>query len=802
MEIFAKDLLLAIRLLLKKPGFTLVAVLTLALGIAVNATMFSLVSAFLLRRPPGRHPQRVVVVSSVNPGQAFQADAYPVSAPNYLAWRQANHVFTDMAAADEDRTSSLTSQGQPEALRSAAVSSNYFSVLDVAPQLGRTFEAGEDQPGHDHVIILSHELWDRQFGSDASSIGRTIRLNRENYTVIGVMPASFRLLGFTPQLWTPLVLTSADQTAAARNDRSLHVFARLKPGVTLDQARAELVTLARRAEESFPDTEKGWGAAVRTLPDFLIYDFGIRSGLAVMMTTVGFVLMIACANVAGLLLARAAGRRKELAIRIALGAGRLRIIRQLLTEGLVIAFLGGGMGTLLADWGIRFVRANLTFTEAISAVPLRLDWNVLLFALAVSLLCAVLCGLAPALNASRTDINANLKDESRAASPSRSLSRLRTVMVTGEIAMACFLLLGTGLLFRGIFLIEHQNLGFRADHLLTSSMTLDNARYDNASHKALFVRDLLPRLRQIPGAEAVAVASNLPATGAGSVTFRIKGQPELPNERLSALDSVVSPDYFQTAGIPLLRGRTLTETDNATAPRVAVVNEEFVRRYLQDREPLGKQIRLEVSGATPEWSKIIGVVGNVKTHSEETSDETSVRAVPSAARTFLLSHGSSNFRSEQPGLCSAQRRCAGGCRASTESRDEHACADRTSERRRSVLRARAGQLRYSRADPRGYRDLRAYRLFRRPANPRNRHTNGSGSQKPRRAAHGFVGRHENDGDRSGHRTCDGAAPVEDLRRHILWPPPSRAAALLHRADGDLRGSNVSNVHSSAACYAG
>jgi putative ABC transport system permease protein len=278
MEIFAKDLRLAIRLLLKKPGFTLVAVLTLALGIAVNATMFSLVSAFLLRRPPGREPQRVVVVSSVNPNQAFQADAYPVSAPNYLAWREANHVFADMAAADEYRTVNLTSQGQPEALRSAAVSSNYFSVLDVAPQLGRTFEAGEDLSGRDHVVILSHELWERQFGSVAASIGRTIRLNRENYAVIGVMPASFRLLGFTPQLWTPLVLTPADQTAAARKDRSLHLFAQLKPGVTLDQARAELVTLARHAEETFPDTERGWGAAVRTLPDFLVYDFGIRSG--------------------------------------------------------------------------------------------------------------------------------------------------------------------------------------------------------------------------------------------------------------------------------------------------------------------------------------------------------------------------------------------------------------------------------------------------------------------------------------------------------------------------------------------
>src|SRR4029077_8715792 len=433
------------RMLRKNPGFTAVAVVTLALGIAVNATMFSLVSAFLLRRPPGREPQRVVVVSSVNPNQAFQADAYPVSAPNYLAWRQANHVFADMAAADEYRTVNLTSQGQPEALRSAAVSPNYFRVLGVSPQLGRTFEDGEDQPGRDHVIVLSHDLWERQFGSDASLIGRTIRLNRENYTVIGVMPASFRLLGFPPQLWIPLVLTQ-DQTAAARTNRSLRVFARLKPGVALEQARAEEVTLARSAGESFPDTEKGWGASVRTLPDFLVYNFGIRSGLAVMMTTVGFFLMIACANVAGLLLARAAGRRKELAIRIALGAGRLRMIRQLLTEGLMIAFLGGSMGVLLADWGIHFVRANMTFNEAISAVPLRLDWNVLLFALGVSLLCAVLCGLAPALNASRTDINTNLKDESRAASPSRSQSRLRSVMVTGEIALALFLLIGTGLL--------------------------------------------------------------------------------------------------------------------------------------------------------------------------------------------------------------------------------------------------------------------------------------------------------------------------------------------------------------------
>jgi len=629
-EVLLQDLRHGVRMLSKNPGFTVVATATLALGIAVNATMFSLVSAFLLRRPPGREPERVAVVSSVNPAPGFQADANPVSAPNYLAWREANHVFADAAAADEYRMVNLTSQGQPEALRSAAVSPNYFSVLGVSSQLGRTFSDGEDQPGRDHVVILSHELWERHFGSDVSLLGRTIRLNRENYTVIGVMPASFHLLGFTPQLWTPLVLTAADQTAAARKDRSLYLFARLKPGVTLERARAEMITLARRAEETFPETEKGWSAAVRTLPDFLVYGFGIRSAIAIMMTTVGFVLMIACANVAGLLLARAAGRRKELAIRIALGAGSLRIIRQLLTENLVIAFLGGGMGLLLAYWGIDFVGARLTFNEAISAVPLSLDWKVLLFTLVASLLCALLCGLAPALNASRTDINTNLKDESRAASSSRSHSRLRTVMVTAEVALALFLLVGTGLLIRGIFLIEHQNLGFQADRLLTASVTLDSARYKDASQQALFVRDIIPRLQHIPGAEDVAAVSDLPATGPSAVTLQIKGQPDLQaNQRLTALDVVVTADYFRAAGIPLLHGRAFSEMDNATTPRVILVNQEFVHRHLQDQEPLGKQIRLDVSGAAPEWSEIVGVVGNVKTYSEGTADD------PTAYELFL-----------------------------------------------------------------------------------------------------------------------------------------------------------------------
>jgi putative ABC transport system permease protein len=637
METFRADLQLAFRMLAKKPGFTSVAVLTIALGIAVNATMFSLVSAFLLRRPPVLDPDRVAVVSSVNPNPVFLPDTFPVSAPNYLAWRQANHVFADTAAADQDRTVSLTSQGlpagsglpagagQPESLRAAAVSPNYFRVLGVSPQLGRTFADGEDKPGREHVVILSHELWQRRFASDPAIVQGTIRINRENYSVIGVMPENFRLLGFTPQLWIPLVLTAADQTAAAHNDRSLHLIGRLKAGATLEQARAEFATFARRTAEDFPDTEKGWGASVRTLPDFLVHNFSIASGLAVMMTTVGFVLMISCANVAGLLLARAAGRRKELAIRMALGAGRLRIVRQLLTEGLVIAFLGGGIGLLFARWGIDLVRANMSFNDAVRAVPISLDGNVLLFALGVSLLCTILCGLAPALRASRTEINTNLKDENRVASAGQAHNRLRTVMVTGEIALALFLLVGTGLLLRGLYLIEHQNLGFRTDHLLTADVTLDAAHYNDASKQALFVRDVLSRLQQLPGVEAIAATSDLPATGAASAPLRIKGQPESPaNQRPSALDVVITPDYFRAAGIPLLRGRTFMESDNATAPRVIVVNAEFVRRHLHDQEPLGQQVQWDVSGVAPAWSEIVGVVANVKTYSEGTREEPEV----------------------------------------------------------------------------------------------------------------------------------------------------------------------------------
>ena len=621
MNTFIQDFRYSLRQLLKNPGFTAIAVTTLALGIGLNATMFSMVSAILLRKPPGREPVRIAVVSTINPAAGFQADNNPVSVPNFLAWRDANHVFSEVAASNEFATVSLTAERESEAVRSAFVTANYFNVLGVNAQIGRTFSAGEDQVGQDHVVILSHELWERRFGSNPLLVGRAIRLNRENYTVIGIMPSNFRLLGLSPELWTPLAIHASDQTAAARKDRSLYLFARMKPGVTVDQARAEFAALAQRSEQGFPESEKGWGATVRTLPDFLIYGFGIRAGLAIIMTTVGFVLMIACGNVSGLLLARAAARRKELAIRLSLGAGRLRIIRQLLTEGLVISFLGGGLGLLLAYRGIAFVRTSLNFQDAFREVELSLDSNVVVFSTAVSMICALLCALAPALRASRTDVTTSLKDESRSASAGRSQTRMRTVLVTGEIAFALFLLIGTGLLFVSIFRVQHQRLGFQTDHLLTAGITLDDARYQDADHREAFVRALLPRLQQIPGAESAAVTSDLPASGSGSVTIRIQGQPDLPaSQVLTALDNVVTPDYFRAGGISLLEGRPFSEQDNATSPRVVVVNQKFVDRYVHGEDVIGKQVRLEVSGAPTEWSQVVGVVNNVKTYSESVEE--------------------------------------------------------------------------------------------------------------------------------------------------------------------------------------
>lgn len=618
-ESFWTDVRFACRQLVKTPGFTITAVITLALGIAVNATMFSLVSAFLMPHLPGQDPQHVYVLSSVDPNASDFSDLNPVSAPNYLAWRSRTNVFSQIAAADDFKSAGLTIKGQPEPVRYAAVSPNYFSLLHAKPALGRTFAAGEDVPGRNHVLILSYALWTSRFASDPDIVGQTVRLDREDYTVIGVMPDDFRFLGFLPQLWTPLALTAVDQASAARHDRYLFLFARLASGVSPAQARSQLTAFAHRAEVEFPASERRWGASMRPLPDYLIRNFGIRKALVLLMTTVGFILLIACANVAGLLLTRAARRQKELAIRLSIGASRLRMVRQLLTEGLVISLVGGGVGLLLAYGGIAVVRANLSFNEFVGAVPVSLDGKVLFYAVIISVISALLSALTPAIRSVRRDVNTDLKNETRTASSDRSQNRLRALLVTSEIALALVLLIGTSLLIHAIFDIEHQDLGFPTDHLLTATLTLDRAQYSDADAQRLFARKLLTRLGQLPGVANAALSSDLPGGSPSSSPFVIKGEREnLTNAPPTALHAVITPDYFDTTRIRILRGRAVLDSDDAKAPRIVLVNQEFAQRFLGGRNPLGVQLRLSGKDAPNAWSEIAGVVSDIKTDSEDT----------------------------------------------------------------------------------------------------------------------------------------------------------------------------------------
>ena len=610
----------ALRQLAKSPGFTVTAVLTLALGIAANATIFAMMTGFLMPKLPGRDADKVVVVSSVNPDDSFLPDTYRVSAPNFETIRADTRAFAYTAALIDGNSGSLGGEHeQPEAIQYETVTPNFFNILGAAPELGRGFLAGEDQPGRDRVVILSHALWARRYGSDPGIVGKTIRLNREDYSVVGVMGADFRLMGFPSQLWAPLTLTAADAAPAARRTRWMVVFARLAPGITLAQANAEAKRVAAQSAADFPQIDGRWGASVRGLKDYLVHAFSIAKALAVMMTAVGFVLLIACANVSGLMLTRAAGRQKELAIRASLGASRWRIVRQLIVEGLTIALIGGAAGLGLTWAGILLMRSLLTFNEAIADIPIALDGRVLAFALVVTLMAALFSSVAPALKASRTDLNADLRSEGRAATAGRGRNRLRAVLVGGEIAMALFLLAGTALLTRGIYSLEHQRLGFREDHILTAGLTLDKTKYPDAAAQARFVRDLLPRLHQIAGVDDAAAASNLPATGAGKVTVHIQGIADPPpSQPRKAETVVVTPEFFSAAGIAALRGRTFTEQDDANAPRVAVVNQRFVQRYFAGGSAIGRQVKLDVGDGPAQWEQIVGVAADVKSYSEET----------------------------------------------------------------------------------------------------------------------------------------------------------------------------------------
>lgn len=605
-----------LRVLRKNPGFTAIAVFTLALGIAANGTFFSDFNAWMLKKPAVSDPDRLMVVYGTNSGQLWGTNQNAISAPNFFTWKKENRVFSQMAAMDPHETANLTGQGEPERVSATRVTANYFSILGVSPVLGRTFAVGEDQSGSDRVVILSHALWERRYGSDSKVVGTKVRIDGESYTVIGVMPSGFILHSFLTQIWTPLVLRDAQQSDASRENRNLYLFGRLKTGITAKQARADISTLGRLAGETSPDTEKGWGAETLSLQDFMIRGYPAGAGTLMSFCEVEFVLLIACANIAGLLLARAAGRGKEMAIRAAIGAGRGRMIRQLLTEAGLIAVLGGALGLALTFWGLRAAQSGPAADEETKALQMAMvvDGHVLLFVCSVSLLAVFLFGLAPALQAGATNVYAILKNDSAAASAGRGRSRFRSVLVAGEVALAVFLLTGTGLFSKSVHDAIRANPGFDPQNLLTARLSLPEARYGKATTQSAFFQELLEKLRALPGVESAAVTSNLPAWDAGSVTFRLKGQENMPSgERPQALHFVVSPNYFRTAGIALIAGRGFTESDNANAPAVTLICEVFAHRYFANGDPIGKQVLIDSGDAkSAEWRQIVGIVRSVK----------------------------------------------------------------------------------------------------------------------------------------------------------------------------------------------
>ncbi|HYM11188.1 MAG TPA: ABC transporter permease [Bryobacterales bacterium] len=610
-----QDFRFALRTLMKTPRFTAAAAITLALGIGANTAIFSVVEAVLLRPLPYRDPSRLVVVmeSSVRHGGSI-----PAAPANFFDWRQQSTVFDSIAAAEAWGGTFTVPQGQPgrpEQIPGLHVTTDLFGALGVPPLLGRTFSAEDGLPGNRRVLVLSYRLWQRRFGGDPSVIGKTIQLTGENYTVLGVMPPGFRFAPFwqtEAEFWAPL-----DYTPAREHDRrgnSLRVFARLKPGVTLEQARSEMRGIARRLEQQYPRTNTDSTARVTPLQEMTVGS--VRPALLILAGAVAFILLIACANVANLMLARATARRREIAVRLALGASRFRLIRQLLAESMLLAVAGGATGLLLAWWGIHALIAT-TPDIARFGLPrqqgIGIDGTVLAFTCLLSLATGVMFGFAPALQASKTDLNASLKEGGRAPMGG-ARTRLRSALVVSEIALASMLLAGAGLLIRSFQKLHSIDPGFRPRNVLTLAVSAAGSPHAGVVQRAAFYHRLVEQAAAIPGVQSASAVNHIPLAGdLWTNDFTIEGRPApRPGSEPSAVYRVVLPDYFRTMGIALLEGRDFTERDTGNAPAVILINQALARRFWPGEDPLGKRMKLGGADSQSSWLTIVGVVRDVK----------------------------------------------------------------------------------------------------------------------------------------------------------------------------------------------
>ncbi len=598
------DLRYGARMLLKQPGFTIVAVITLALGIGANTAVFSLINVVMLNPLPYYEPERLVMVWEEASFAGFpRREAAPA---NYVDWKAQQTVFEDMAGLGW-ASFSLTGDGEPQQIFANAVTANFFPLLGTAPALGRTFSPDEEKEGAGKVVVLSYKFWQIRYGGVSDIIGREILLNDEKHTVIGVMPADFQFMSSYLHLWVPL--TSSQEMWADRGSHDLVVVARMKRGVSLRQAQAEIQTITRRIARQYPrETFDGkMGSVTLPLHDQLAGGSGRQ--LIVLLAAVGLVLLIACANIAGLLLARATGRRKEIAIRAALGAGRGRIARQLLTESLLLSVAGGLSGLLLASWSFTFLEKFIPDGMALST-SLSIDRRVFGYTLLLALLSGVIFGLAPALRAANVDLNETLKEGGQTSSVTGG-GRLRGAMVVFQIAMAMALLVGAGLLIQTLHELHGQYSFLQPEKILTMRTVLPRRKYKEAGLRTNFYDQTLARVRSLPGVTSAGYTTTFPLQSIdGTTAFRPEGGQLIPGSSYDALDRRVTTDYLQTMGIPLKQGRYFDETDNEGSTPVVIINETMARQYWPDQNVLGRRFSLGDSDAK-KWRQLITVVGVV-----------------------------------------------------------------------------------------------------------------------------------------------------------------------------------------------
>jgi len=606
MDSLFRDIGYSLRRLRKSPAFTTIVVLTLALGIGANTAIFTVVNAVLLRALPYRAPSELVSIIHDYPSLKLEA---PVSPRQFKRYHDELTSFSAMGV-ETGFDANLTGTGDPERVPGSRVSGDWFRALGVPPLLGRMLQPDDDVPGKEHVVVISHGLWTRLFAASPAAVGKSIELNAETYQVVGVMPPSFKaFFGQNSDLFIPLALPPAQMN---RNSEFLNAVARLKPGVTATKAQAELKLFADNIKKANPNGyPPTWSLKLKTLDE--ISTGRIRPVLLVLLGAVGFVLLIACANVANLLLARAAVRIKEIAIRSAPGADRMSLIRQLLTESVMLAVGGGVIGLLLARWSVKSLVAlnpNLPRASEISV-----DARVMLFTLGVSVITGLLFGLAPALQTSRTNLQETLKDGSRSGTSDMAGRSVRRALVVAEVALSLTLLVGAGLLIRSVAKLQGVDPGFDPKNVLTFDLALPAVKYRSDTSQILFTNQLLPQLNAIPGVRAAGMTSVLPFSGGWSTsTLSVEGVtvPEGQNGPWGDV-RVVSPRFFEALRIPLKRGRLLTDQDRQGAPRVAVIDEQFVKKYFPNADPIGKRMTFgggRTSAPDSTWMTIVGVVGH------------------------------------------------------------------------------------------------------------------------------------------------------------------------------------------------